>query len=495
MSYKVYARKYRPATFEAMIGQKHVVQTLQNAIKNDRIAQAYIFSGMRGVGKTTTARLLAKALNCKGEKGDRTAPTPEPCNLCESCQQIDDTHSIDVMEIDGASNRGIDEVRSLRDGVQYKPIHSRFKVIIVDEVHMLTREAFNALLKTLEEPPPHTLFIFATTEFHKVPPTIVSRCQHFEFKKITQRDLINHLLYITKEEGITVSDLGLDLIASAAEGSVRDAQSLLDQAVAFSGDSVSDDDLKEILGTINRELLFEFSKAILTEKPDQIFFLVDSVIDRGYDLRFFYAELIQHFRRLLIIKTTDSPEDLLPVDESDIEMYKDNIGDAAAEDILRYLTALQQNEQGLKFSSHPRIYLETTLVKLSHFKKLIPLKELLRDIKGQAISPSPAAYGGWRDKSPVKKRSHAPRPPETERPGDAKEPPSSVREEAAPVKRPAEKKPPVPPARETAPAGAPSGGKKEREIDKALKDPAVKSFMDTFKAQVMSAEPIKKKEK
>ncbi|MCK4759578.1 MAG: DNA polymerase III subunit gamma/tau, partial [Candidatus Aminicenantes bacterium] len=205
MTYLIYARKYRPQTFEEMIGQKPIVRTLQNAIKNNRVAQAYIFSGMRGVGKTTAARILAKALNCQ------QGPTPTPCNKCEFCKEINEDHSIDVLEIDGASNRGIDDVRSLREGVKYKPIRSRYKVIIIDEVHMLTREAFNALLKTLEEPPPHTVFIFATTEFHKVPATIVSRCQHFEFKKISQKEIIKHLIDITQKEKIEVSSYGLNL--------------------------------------------------------------------------------------------------------------------------------------------------------------------------------------------------------------------------------------------------------------------------------------------
>ncbi|MCK4644711.1 MAG: DNA polymerase III subunit gamma/tau, partial [Candidatus Aminicenantes bacterium] len=243
MTYLIYARKYRPKTFEEMIGQKTVVQTLQNAIKNDRVSQAYIFSGMRGIGKTTAARILAKALNCQN------GPTPTPCNKCEFCKEVNEDHSVDVIEIDGASNRGIDEVRALREGVKYRPIHCRHKVIIIDEVHMLTREAFNALLKTLEEPPPHTVFIFATTEFHKVPATITSRCQHFEFKKISQKEIINHLLDITKKENITISPSGLNLIAEASDGSLRDAQSLLDQAVAFSGEVINDEDLKEILGT------------------------------------------------------------------------------------------------------------------------------------------------------------------------------------------------------------------------------------------------------
>jgi len=375
MTYLVYARKYRPITFEEMIGQKPVVQTLQNAIKNDRVAQAYIFSGMRGIGKTTAARILAKALNCQH------GPTPTPCNKCEFCTGINDDRSVDVLEIDGASNRGIDEVRSLREGVKYKPIHSRYKVIIIDEVHMLTREAFNALLKTLEEPPGHTVFIFATTEFHKVPATIVSRCQHFEFKKISQKEVINHLLDITQKENIEISPYGLNLIAEAADGSLRDAQSLLDQAVAFSGEVINDEDLKQILGTINREMLFESSKIIFEEKQDQVFPLVEKIVDSGYDLRFFYKELIKHFRNLLLVKSVEQPQELVALTEEDLNRLKEEVKSASSEEILRYLIALQQGEQGLRFSSHPRIYLEALLVKLCQFKKIIPLKDIIQELE------------------------------------------------------------------------------------------------------------------
>ncbi len=374
MTYLIYARKYRPQTFEEMIGQKPVVQTLQNAIKNDRVAQAYIFSGMRGVGKTTAARILAKALNCQ------QGPAPTPCNKCEQCRAINEDRSVDVLEIDGASNRGIDEVRSLREGVKYKPIHSRFKVIIIDEVHMLTREAFNALLKTLEEPPPHTTFIFATTEFHKVPATIKSRCQHFEFKKISHKDIINHLNDIAAKEKINITPLGLNLIAEAAEGSLRDAQSLLDQAVAFSGESISDDDLKEILGIISRDLLFAFSTAIIRETPDQIFPLIEDVIDNGYDLRFFSKELIQHFRNLLLVTAVEKPQELLPLGEEDLERLKQEANKSSSEEILRYLVVLQQGEQGIRYSTHPRIFLEILLVKLCHFKKVTPLKDILEEL-------------------------------------------------------------------------------------------------------------------
>ena len=219
MSYVILARKYRPKTFEEVVGQKPIVQTLQNAIKAGRIGQAYIFAGMRGTGKTTVARILAKALNCQH------GPTPTPCNVCEFCTEINEDSSVDVLEIDGASSRSVEDVGPIRDTAKYKPIHSRYKIIYIDEVHMLTTHAFNALLKTLEEPPERTVFIFATTEFHKVPSTITSRCQHFDFKKISQKEIINHLLAITRKENFTISSTGLSLIAQAAEGSLRDAQS------------------------------------------------------------------------------------------------------------------------------------------------------------------------------------------------------------------------------------------------------------------------------
>ncbi len=299
MSYLIFARKYRPQTFEDMVGQKSVVQTLQNAIRTKRVTQAYLFSGMRGTGKTTAARILAKALNCV------EGPTPTPCNVCEECMAIVEDRSLDVLEIDGASSGGIDQIRTLRESLKYKPIHSRTKVIIIDEVHQVTGPAFNALLKTLEEPPAGTVFIFATTEFNKVPATIVSRCQHFEFKKISRKEIINHLMDIAKKENITISPNGLGLIADASEGSLRDAQSLLDQAVAFSGEVVNDEDLKEILGSIAADLLYEGSSAVLGEKPEAVFPLVDRLVEGGTDLRVFFKELIGHFRNLLLVRSVE----------------------------------------------------------------------------------------------------------------------------------------------------------------------------------------------
>jgi DNA polymerase-3 subunit gamma/tau len=546
MTYLIYARKYRPKTFDEMIGQKPVVQTLKNAIKNNRVAQAYIFSGMRGVGKTTAARIFAKALNCQH------GPTPTPCNKCEFCKSVDEDRSVDVLEIDGASNRGIDEVRSLREGVKYKPIHSRNKVIIIDEVHMLTDPAFNALLKTLEEPPSHTVFIFATTEFHKVPATIISRCQHFEFKKISQRDIVNHLLDITQKEKIKISSAGLNLIAEGADGSLRDAQSLLDQAVAFSGEVINDEDLKEILGTISREILFEFSSTIMEEKADSVFPLVDRLIERGYDLRYFYKEFIQHFRNLLLVKSIEGPQELIPLSEEEIDKLKKEAQKASSEEILRYLSVLQQGEQGLKYSSHPRIYLEVLLVKLCHFKKLTPVADIIKELenlKGE-ISTKTHQSSGLKAESRIEEKK------ETKTTSDIQNKEKDILKEkpkkkeiikevikvlqkeksslAAMLAQHSSSK-----LRERTEKGTPnileiyfSGGKKyyldtlqkemkllekvasdilgervkvkfteeiieegsrrEKEVEAALKDPNVQYFMDLFKAQVLSVEPIKK---
>jgi len=384
-SYEIIARKYRPRTFEEMVGQKALVQTLKNAVAGKRIAQAYLFSGMRGVGKTSAARILAKALNCQ------SGPTPTPCNQCEFCRAINEDRLTDVLEIDGASNTGVDDVRQLREGLRYKALQARYKIIIIDEVHMLSKSAFNALLKTLEEPPENTVFILATTEFHKVPATIVSRCQSFEFKKISHRDIVNHLLEIAKKENITISDYGLSLIAEAAEGSLRDAQSLLDQAVAFGGLQVSDADLKEILGTMSRDLLLEFSTAILEHQPQSIFPLVEKVIDNGYDLRFFYKELIQHFRNLLLVRSLADPRELLPLGAEDLERLAAEAGRATTEELLRCLVALQNGEPGLRYSSHPQIYLESFLIKLCHFKDLLPLKDLLEEFENMKAGLQPTA--------------------------------------------------------------------------------------------------------
>lgn len=499
MSYLVFARKYRPRTFEEMIGQNAVVQTLQNAVRNGRVAQAYLFSGMRGVGKTTAARILAKALNCK------EGPTPTPCNRCEFCEEINQDKSLDVIEIDGASNTSVDEVRTLREGVQYKPIHCRSKVIIIDEIHMLSKSAFNALLKTLEEPPPNTVFIFATTEFHKVPATIVSRCQSFEFKRITHSDIFRHLRDLAGKEGIRISDVGLQKIAEAAEGSLRDAQSLLDQAVAFSGEEVKDEDLKDILGTVNREILFQFSSAVLEEKPERIFELVELVIDAGYDLRYFHEELIRFFRDLLLARTVEDIRDLLPYEEADLKKYRDEAGKAGADEWLRYLDGLQQGEELLRRSSHPRIAFEALLIKLTHYREMVPLAELIERVQfpsaaegtePEAADPGPAKKpgavpssqrspervmnrGGATEEEARNSSNGRPAPLPSDPPARSRETtnPRSTNEVSGEIGNPkSESNPADPPKRRARPA------------DRALQDPSFQAAMDILKAQIVSVE-------
>ncbi|MCX7973274.1 MAG: DNA polymerase III subunit gamma/tau [Candidatus Aminicenantes bacterium] len=371
----VLARKYRPQTFEEVVGQKTIIETLRNAIKSGRLAQAYIFSGMRGVGKTTVARILAKALNC------RLGPTPNPCNVCEFCQAIKDDREVDVLEIDGASYRVVDEISSIRDAARLGPIHSRYKVIIIDEVHMLSKHAFNALLKTLEEPSPRTIFIFATTEFHKVPLTIVSRCQHFEFKRIPQKEIADHLIQIAEKEKVSLTKLGAQLIAEMADGSLRDAESLLDKAMAFCGTEISDEKLKEILGLVPREVLFEASSLIFAGRADLVFPFINKIIYQGYDLKLFYEELVRHFRNLLLVSTIENPEEILLLTSEEVSSLKNEAKKVSSIDLIRTLQILLQAEAGLKYTVNPQIYLETLLVRLCHISHLVPLKEIIRSLE------------------------------------------------------------------------------------------------------------------
>jgi len=451
MSYLVYARKYRPASFDQVIGQKAVVQTLKNAIKNNRLAHGFIFSGMRGVGKTTVARLLAKSLNCA------QGPTQEPCQECESCVNIQQGRSVDVMEIDGASNTSVDDVRELQEGIQYKPLHSRYKVIIIDEFHMLSKSAFNALLKTLEEPPEDTFFVLATTELHKVPATIVSRCQTFEFKKISFKEISSHLEEITKKEGISISNYGIRLISEKAEGSLRDALSLLDQSVSYSGNNVKDEDLKEILGTISKVLLFEFSEVLLNGKDNAVFDLVENVMSKGYDLRFFHSELIKHFRNLLIISSLEDTRDLLTLDETETKRIKKIVEKVSPDDILRSLNALQNGEQGLRYSSHPRIYFEILMVKICQFKKIVPIQDIIEEIKSlkENIGSSDPVYKKAEGEESPKIAQKIKVDPDKNHPSHEKKQRTS----------------------------SPSMNHKR---DKALKEPKVEEFINTFRARILS---------
>ena len=292
--YLALARKYRPQKFEDLIGQPHITKTLQNALKMDKLYPGLIFSGMKGVGKTSAARILAKALNC--EKG----PAVEPCNQCETCVEITEDKSPDYIEIDGASNNGVEEIRNLKEKVKYKPFKNRFRVIVIDEVHMLSNSAWNALLKTIEEPPEHTYFVLATTDFHKIPGTIVSRCQHFEFKRIPYEVIIKLLKEICVKEKITISDYALFLIARSSEGSLRDAKKILDQAIALSeGGDVEDQNVIIILGVIEEEIFISLTKNIFTQNRKEIIEQVNDLAERGMDLRFFYGEYLKFLSPLM----------------------------------------------------------------------------------------------------------------------------------------------------------------------------------------------------
>jgi len=373
MAYQVLARKWRPQVFEDVIGQEHVAQTLMNAIKTGRLAHAYLFSGPRGVGKTSVARIFAKAINCdQGEPG-------VPCNRCRSCIEITDGSSVDVQEIDGASNRGIDEIRELRESIKYMPSSSKYRIYVIDEVHMLTLPAFNALLKTLEEPPAHVKFIFATTESHKVPVTILSRCQRYDFKRIPAADIVAHLKKIAENEGIAIPVSGLGIIAREAEGSMRDAQSLMDQVISFSGQTVREKDITDTLGIIDRDILFESSAAILKGAPKQCIEIVEKIYNYGYDIKEFYRALMQQFRNLLICLIAPQ-NDLIDVSDTDKDEIKRQAEMAGKEKLHLLLNFLINREEDLRFTSHPRLVLETTMVKLCTLGDVLSLEELLKRV-------------------------------------------------------------------------------------------------------------------
>ena len=376
MSYLVLARKWRPQVFEDVVGQEHVTRTLQNAIKTGRVAHAYLFTGARGVGKTSAARILAKALNCIN------GPTPVPCNTCESCKEISGGSSMDVFEIDGASNTGVDDIRELRENIKFPPIKCRYRIYIIDEVHMLSTNAFNALLKTLEEPPPHVIFVFATTDPQKIPVTILSRCQEFDFKRIPALLIQERLKTIAESEKIKITDRGLHIIAREADGGMRDAQSILDQVISFAGEEVSDEDVAKSLGVIDREVLKNVVKSIMERTPAGCIQVVERVYDYGYDVRLFCKNLLEYIRNLTVLKVIKDPGQLIDLPDGEIAELK-TLSDGFSQDELQQLFAiLSRGEEELKRSSSPRLSLEMTLIKMATLRPLIPVSELMERVKG-----------------------------------------------------------------------------------------------------------------
>jgi DNA polymerase-3 subunit gamma/tau len=386
MSYQVTARKWRPQTFDDVVEQQHVTRTLKNAIRLNRVAHAYLFAGTRGVGKTTMARVLAKALNCDH------GPTPDPCGACSACLEIAQGASMDIVEIDGASNRGIDEIRDLRETLRYLPSRGRYKVYIIDEVHMLTKEAFNALLKTLEEPPPHVVFIFATTELDKIPHTIISRCQRFEFKRVSLSGIVSQLEHIIKSEGISISSTSLLRIAKAAEGSMRDAQSLFDQVVAYTGTEVDDREVGHLLGSVGSETLGACLSAIIGQDVEAALRTVDAMQDEGHDAVAIIRALQEGLRHLIVLKTTDHPAELIPLSEADLDLLRQVADSASVEDIYGLFQVLVTAEQSLRGAGNPFLVLEMAVVRMARIGRVSSLNTILGALQNlEKDLPEPAA--------------------------------------------------------------------------------------------------------
>jgi DNA polymerase-3 subunit gamma/tau len=386
MSYQVIARKWRPQTFSDLVGQSHVTSTLANAIKNDRVAHAYIFSGARGVGKTTAARILAKALNCV--KG----PTAEPCGECDSCKEIAAGTSLDVIEIDAASNRGIDQIRELREMVRYAPAASRSKVVILDEAHMLTGEASNALLKTLEEPPDRVIFVMATTQPEDLEDTIRSRSQHFHFRALTFAEITGRLEEIAKKENLTIEPGALAVIARMAEGSLRDALSLLEQARAYCGDVIPDKEVRELLGVVPEDSLNELVAAIAEGSADRALGLVHTFQKEGRNLQHFCREAIRHMRNLLIARVSGADSDLIAATADQRPALAKAAAQFTEEDLTRFFQILLQTDDDLRRKPDPRVHLEMGLLRLINAQRLAPMEELLAELRSGA--PSGVASAG-----------------------------------------------------------------------------------------------------
>jgi DNA polymerase-3 subunit gamma/tau len=407
MAYQVLARKWRPQRFDEVIGQEPVTRTLRNAIASGRIAHAFVFAGPRGSGKTTTARILAKALNCV--KG----PTAEPCGSCEACVEIAQGRDIDVLEIDAASHTGIDNIREVViSGLAIAPVRDRYKVFIIDEVHQLSPQSFNALLKSIEEPPSHVVFMMATTELHKIPDTILSRSQVFEFRTISARAIAAQLRKIADAEHVDVPDAGLALIARAAEGSMRDAQSALDQVMAFAGQTISVDEVSTVLGLVGRDMLFGLLEAVISEDGPGAFALADRAVESGHDLKLVCRELSRVVRDMMILSVDPVRAGQGELADDERERLTELGKQFSREDLMRAFDLLATAEQDIRNAAQPRYHFEMVLLKWMHLRKLVPLTELLTS-------------GGIKSQSPTPKSQSAPRIATPSQPGPPKPHPST----------------------------------------------------------------------
>ncbi len=467
MSYLVLARKWRPQSFTDMVGQQHIARVLTNAIQSGRIAHCYLFTGVRGVGKTSAARILAKALNCVD------GPTPTPCNECVRCGEINKTRSIDVYEIDGASNRGIDEVRQIIENVRYQPAAARFKVYIIDEVHQVTRDAFNALLKTLEEPPSFAKFILATTEVHRLPETILSRCQRFDFRRIGVHDIHERLRRIAETEGLNITDGALTLVSRAAQGSMRDAQSLLEQVLSFAdpgaeGGAVDEPLLRDILGVAERRVLYEISSAVIAGDAAECLRLVAEVASHGVDLAALSRELVEHFRNLMVVRlmaegvgagsgagSEGGSRRLMDLTGEEVSLLRDQAAPVDPETFIGYYRFIVQGDEIVARSPYPRFDLEASLVRVATLPRTVNIAEAieeLRRLEGRLEDTVPVREGrAVQEAEPV--REAEPATQATPEPQEESEPAA------------AEPPPPAPKAQEEAEAPEPSSAEWSRFLD------------------------------